>query len=258
MPQNQPKNNEWLASESFAPTSAAGETHFVVSRAPLDHLTRGLLIGVGIFGVIVLLLGAWLIKNSIFTPFRVKISDQDKQLASTISTQLADDLKKKDTDGDGLNDYDETYLYGTSIYLADTDSDGVKDDQEVKAGTDPNCRPDENCKSIRLVSPDTKLSDLFPQFTPTDVTLKEKSLKEFRQILIDSGMPAETVNGFDDNFLLSVIEAVVTSDEANTEPQVNEISDADLRKFLIDAGLQKSEVDKLSSDDLRQIISTLE
>jgi hypothetical protein len=42
-----------------------------------------------------------------------------------------------DRDRDGLLDMDEARLYGTSPDSADTDGDGAKDGDEVRAGTDP-------------------------------------------------------------------------------------------------------------------------
>ena len=43
-----------------------------------------------------------------------------------------------DTDGDGLSDYEETYIYGTDPLNPDTDGDGLSDYEEVKIyGTDP-------------------------------------------------------------------------------------------------------------------------
>lgn len=43
----------------------------------------------------------------------------------------------KDTDGDGLSDYEEKYLYGTDPKNPDTDHDGMKDGNEVKRGRNP-------------------------------------------------------------------------------------------------------------------------
>jgi hypothetical protein len=43
----------------------------------------------------------------------------------------------KDTDGDGLSDYEEKYLYGTDPKNPDTDGDGMKDGDEVKRGRNP-------------------------------------------------------------------------------------------------------------------------
>lgn len=45
--------------------------------------------------------------------------------------------KFKDTDGDGLTDYEEKYIYGTDPRNPDTDGDGLKDGDEVKRGRNP-------------------------------------------------------------------------------------------------------------------------
>ena len=42
-----------------------------------------------------------------------------------------------DTDFDGLNDYDEIYVYFTNPNLADTDEDGLDDADEIELGLDP-------------------------------------------------------------------------------------------------------------------------
>jgi len=57
-------------------------------------------------------------------------------------------LKQKDTDKDGLSDYDELYIYYTSPYLEDTDGDAVKDYDEIQQNTDPNCPKWRNCSYI--------------------------------------------------------------------------------------------------------------
>ena len=45
---------------------------------------------------------------------------------------------ESDQDGDGLSDWDEFHLHGTSPISPDTDSDGISDDQEVEVyGSDP-------------------------------------------------------------------------------------------------------------------------
>ena len=53
--------------------------------------------------------------------------------------------KQADTDEDTVNDYDEIYVFGTSPYLVDTDSDGIPDAQEIRLGKDPSCPEGEDC-----------------------------------------------------------------------------------------------------------------
>lgn len=59
----------------------------------------------------------------------------------TTSEQRALEVEKQktlDTDGDGLTDYDELYVYRTSPYLKDTDGDGYPDNIEVAGTSNPN------------------------------------------------------------------------------------------------------------------------
>ena len=56
---------------------------------------------------------------------------------SGFSNEVSYDLSKIDTDGDGLNDWDEISVYKTDPNLADTDGDGLSDGKEVAGGTDP-------------------------------------------------------------------------------------------------------------------------
>ena len=49
-----------------------------------------------------------------------------------------EELMERDSDGDGLSDYDEIYVYGTDPLDPDTDGDGLTDYEEIHTyGTDP-------------------------------------------------------------------------------------------------------------------------
>lgn len=55
-----------------------------------------------------------------------------------LMTLSDEELKERDTDGDGLSDYDEIYVYGTDPLNPDTDGDGLSDYDEIYVyGTDP-------------------------------------------------------------------------------------------------------------------------
>ena len=43
-----------------------------------------------------------------------------------------------DTDDDGLNDYEEVYIYHTDPLNADTDGDGLSDGKEINFNYNPN------------------------------------------------------------------------------------------------------------------------
>ncbi|MEK7529165.1 MAG: S-layer homology domain-containing protein [Patescibacteria group bacterium] len=47
-------------------------------------------------------------------------------------------MKSRDTDGDGVSDYDQRFRYGLSVMSYDSDDDGVFDSAEIRAGTNPN------------------------------------------------------------------------------------------------------------------------
>ncbi|NQZ09614.1 MAG: DUF4214 domain-containing protein, partial [Algicola sp.] len=52
--------------------------------------------------------------------------------------ELNTDVHSEDSDGDGLSDYDEVYLYKTNPAKNDTDDDGINDGVEIQLGYDPN------------------------------------------------------------------------------------------------------------------------
>ena len=50
---------------------------------------------------------------------------------------LGTNINSSDTDGDGLDDYAEVYIYKTNPLRSDTDEDTINDDDELKIGLDP-------------------------------------------------------------------------------------------------------------------------
>lgn len=94
-----------------------------------------------IFGILAIGLGVLQLHNTVFGPFASK-GGAEQPLDATLNP--IEKLKHIDTDHDGLNDYDEVYIYHTSSYLADTDSDGVSDKTEIERGTDPLCDEKKN------------------------------------------------------------------------------------------------------------------
>ncbi|PIT87092.1 MAG: hypothetical protein COU31_04950 [Candidatus Magasanikbacteria bacterium CG10_big_fil_rev_8_21_14_0_10_40_10] len=136
-----------------------------------------------------------------------------------ISKDLINDanvLRYRDTDLDKLNDFEEIYVYQTSPYLADTDSDGVNDYDEINKGTNPLCASGQQCVGSLSTSADAGLSD-----TTT----------------------------------LSGIVGVAPVAPANLDLASALQNPQQVRKMLIDAGMDKATLDKVTDSQLSLIVS---
>lgn len=126
-------------------------------------------------------------------------------------------LQDKDSDKDGLSDYDEQYIYGTSPYVGDTDSDGLNDRTELEQGTDPLCHKLQDCTggTIKIPEETTALEaevnvPIVPE-VPADTTalpadvaaeLNNVSPTEIRSFLKESGFPEAQLEGITDDQLM--------------------------------------------------------
>jgi hypothetical protein len=123
-------------------------------------------------------------------------------------------LKFKDTDADGLSDYDELKIYRTSPYLADTDSDNVSDAEEIKKGADPNCPIGQDCRnSPAYIAPPARVN-------PEDV--------------LGGSSAAAPILGFDQSIF-------------------EKFDAAKVRTLLKNAGMAEDQLAKISDQDLEAI-----
>ena len=103
-----------------------------------------------VFALIVIGLGFLQMRNTIYGPFVLRLPDTTADYKMAFSDETTR-LQMIDTDHDGLTDYDELNIYGTSPYLPDTDSDGIDDKFEIDKGTDPNCAEGQVCSSAEAM-----------------------------------------------------------------------------------------------------------
>ena len=123
------------------------------SNSPFQGLSKAHKIALWfliIIALAIVIFWIWQIKNQLNTPFNYQPSAQEKANSlgannEATSTAAINLLKETDTDGDGLSDYAELYIYHTSPYLADSDSDGISDLKEIEQGTNPNCPLGKTC-----------------------------------------------------------------------------------------------------------------
>ena len=169
------------------------------------------------------------------------------------------ELQGKDTDLDGLSDYDELYVYKTSPYLPDSDSDGFNDLAEIEDGFDPNCPKGQECMGLAEQGGTVEIPGL----------AEEPTMEEIRQMLVEGGMTAEQVNAVDDETLrqlyLETAQETGSSGQAATEALpagYDALTPAQLREILITEGLPKEDLDELTDEDLiilwNEIIKTPE
>jgi len=137
----------------------------------------------------------------IFGPFtKFKTSTQ----AMTDVQALLAQSQNQDTDQDGLTDFQEEYVYHTSAYLADTDSDGFADKQEIDAGSNP---LDPNSTPLNKTKTEGNLQQTFDNLQQNQSTsgIVEMTPAEIRDLLVDKGLfTRDAVDKIDDKMLLEV------------------------------------------------------
>lgn len=166
---------------------------------------------ISVIGFAAIILGSVQIISDIRSPFYVAKSTNTNTSAQPSSANL-EALRSKDTDQDGLDDYTELYVQGTSPYLADSDSDKVNDNDEVKAGTDPNCPQGQTCQQRTILDDASTADETSTDNTDTDAITPE----ELRKTLIASGAPQATIDQLSDSELVELYNKTVT--ETGTDP----------------------------------------
>lgn len=141
--------------------------------------------------------------------------------------QQQEALKKIDTDADAISDYDEIFIYHTSPYIRDTDSDGKSDGEEVQRGTSPVCPEGKDC-SIDPVVAANIANTTSTSAVPTFQTSQQ------------AGGGSAIV--------------VPQQDSAATETDISKISPAELRKLLISKGVPKDKLDALTDTELMDLM----
>jgi len=185
---------------------------------PLNKQQKKIAVFFAIFSIVIVILMLAQIRHNIRSPFAAPTTflNYADKLNSSSTDEV--DLRQKDTDNDGLSDYDESYVYNTSLYLEDSDSDGFGDKQEILNNTDPNCESGKTCATVLRSSDSTMGSSLV--VSSTDATANDSGSSEeaalqsvlsgssdtsvLRKLLLDNGMDKETLDAMSDEELSTV------------------------------------------------------
>lgn len=250
-----------------------------IDHKKIDKMSLWIIAVVGFFVVIG---GVLQIRSVLFTHDRTLVKAFQEKLASLELQQndqiLADSsqeakeialLQTRDTDGDSLNDFEETYAYGTSPYLTDSDSDTVSDADELAQQTNPNCPQGQDCEQVR-VGGDGTTTDAeaaFSNFKPSDLIKVSESgdvdTEEIRKQLIEAGVPEDVVNETDDETLVKLFNETVEQTGGSTTNTIEQVkaeaealkklSTQEKRNLLVEAGVNSSDINALTEDQLNQL-----
>ncbi len=197
-------------------------------KKPLTSEQKVALVLFVVLGVGGVFLGAKSFGANLMRPIQQQIAQiyQIEPLVTTSEREAIEleESKTKDTDGDGLMDYDELYVFRTSPYLVDSDSDGLDDKNEVYSGGDPNCPTGQDCGVIAaaeeadtdgvsvgdLVDPlglDSAVEQAgsieFNSEAELEAFFQQATIGEIRNALITAGMSEEELALIDDETLRS-------------------------------------------------------
>ena len=260
-----PKNkNQKTASSPFEDPYSDPHTHE-------NTVKRRALIVLVVFGFITLYFGVWYIRQAISVPFETVVSTNEESTSTNATNGQVQSLRERDTDGDGLNDFDELNVYETSPYIADSDSDGLNDNVEIAGGTDPNCPQGQTCGRVLTNTTNTQAADdLFPDLVPTEtpdtsaIDPSNLTVDELRKILKDAGASAEEVDKISDEDLLATYQEVLAEEgqgsatttedyDAVTYEELSSMSANDIRQILVDSGVPQETIDQYDDATLIQI-----
>ena len=217
------------------------------------------------FGLAAVALGIGQFRYNLVSYFKINPSNATKigldasQLNTTESQDLLG-LRQKDTDGEGLSDYDELYVYHTSPYLKDTDSDGKTDSQEIKASTDPTCAAGQNCSSSF-----TGTSSATTEATADSAIVNGQiQAPTIRQLLVQAGFPQAELDKLSDVELQAAYQEILSQAQTGGQDSVttvitgqgdiSQLTPSQIRDLLSKQGIDQSILEKISDTELMSLV----
>lgn len=172
-----------------------------------------LLLVLSFFGIT---LGFVQLRNNLYRPFALS-----NKIPSTIKDQLLsiDAQRYRDTDNDGLTDFDEEYVQGTSPYLYDTFGYGMSDKEVVDKGLARCPNAGKNCTDAATVlAPTTTISAPEPTVaTEQDIGAVLNNPVELRKMLLQSGITKDVLDKVSDAELQTMVNQMLSSTSTPTQ-----------------------------------------
>lgn len=224
---------------------ADGKTPVPLLETNKSAFAMVVVVGVVVLGYLSLLL--W------FNVHRVYVAMHPKSVTNTVAASAElEALKTKDTDHDGLSDYDELFFYHSSPYLFSTAGDGISDGVKAQKGENPSCAENTTCNptpTVNVNGTGNSNSSLTPDF--------------LRSALKAAGVADSTLNNTNDSDLLSIYNKVVgqtpssngntSATSALTMDQLQSMSGSEVRSLLVANGISASTLSTVDDATLQQI-----
>ena len=227
-------------------------------------------------GIITLGYSGWYLSRQIVYPYQAP-----EGFADAVDTTLLEgedsgtaftSLQDRDTDLDGLSDYDELYVLKTSPYIADSDSDGISDFAEADLGSDPNCPEGETCGSsvsATNVNLSTATENIFLDLAPETAISElpnaaDLTPDELRAALREVGVPDTDLAGVSDDQLLQLYQEALdeelsgNSESGSLTPtltyeELEAFTPDQIRTIMLENGVAQSTLDQVDDETLQQI-----
>ena len=193
------------------------------SFANLPRSKKTAVILLSTIAVAILITWFWQFNSRINNPFNP--TPDEKSLAAANKEIDAAAERTRDTDHDGLSDFEETNNYQTSPFLEDTDGDGINDGQEIALGKDPLCPEGSDCSlsgsNANSAATSTEVSVKTPEEINQDLLLKALSgssdAASLRTLLIQNGASSEDLSKISDaDLMASYAEVLKTQSQATS------------------------------------------
>lgn len=198
---------------------------------------------------------------------RGQMIDDYNKILQTSEEEVIAELKNQDSDLDGLDDWSELNIYGTSPYVSDTDNDKISDKDELLKGEDPNCPEGQVCGAVT----DTTVPE--SMYTSSEVLnmLEEgdmEKLMEFQEELVAGTKTLKDI-GIDNPELQKMFDelkgvgetsqegAVTAEEKTQALEQLKNMTPAQLREELVKRGMDQAAVDQIDDETLQQIFNQI-
>ena len=225
------------------------------------------------------ILGVTQLAQAVKRPIADLMSLQDASNINAQNDAVANlEQQLKDTDGDGLTDYNELNIYKTSPYLSDSDSDGISDKAEIDAGHDPNCAGRDNCfrTDITQSTGATASTEQPGQLNIQALLSGQSDPQTIRNLLSQQGFPKETLDKISDEQLLltyrqaltnqNPVDSVSSSQTAQSSGSIDfnqinvksltdlkNLTGAQIRQLMIQEGTPMEVLAQVSDEELKNI-----